>query len=64
MDIPEIGTSEAGIKAHQHTTTGSSETVRKRYTLDELLAQCDLNAPMVTEEEIWGDFRPVGKEIW
>ena len=38
--------------------------VRRRYTLEELVAQCDQNAPAVTEEEIWGKDAPQGNEIW
>jgi antitoxin ChpS len=36
---------------------------RTRYTLDELLAQCDANAPRSDEEREWLDDRPVGGEL-
>ena len=36
---------------------------RSRYTLDELLAQCDPSAEMVEEDREWLDSRPVGTEL-
>ena len=41
---------------------------RPRYTLEELLAQCDPKAPRVrgrarTEEQAWLDSKPVGGEL-
>ena len=38
-------------------------TPRKRYTLDELLAQCDFEQPYSEEERIWLDAPPVGREL-
>lgn len=35
---------------------------RKRYTLAELLAQCDLSQPLSPEEREWLDAKPVGLE--
>lgn len=36
---------------------------RKRYTLEELLAQCDPNAPFSQEDREWLDDGPVGAEL-
>ena len=36
---------------------------RPRYTLNELLAQCDPDAPVATEEREWLDSKPVGGEL-
>ncbi|MDQ0318869.1 antitoxin ChpS [Pararhizobium capsulatum DSM 1112] len=36
---------------------------RPKYTLDELLAQCDLEAPMTEEDILWLNDPPVGREI-
>jgi antitoxin ChpS len=36
---------------------------RPRYTLDELLAQCDPKAPRSKEERGWLDDKPVGGEL-
>jgi antitoxin ChpS len=36
---------------------------RRRYTLDELLAQCDPKAPRSKQEREWLDSKPVGREL-
>lgn len=36
---------------------------RPKYTLEELLAQCDPDAPITEEERMWMDLPPVGREI-
>lgn len=36
---------------------------RPRYRLDDLVAQCDPNAPLTEEEEAWLNDRPVGGEL-
>ena len=36
---------------------------RRRYTLDELLAQCDQTAEPAQEDREWLDALPVGKEL-
>ncbi len=36
---------------------------RPRYTLDELLAQCDRKARRTKEEREWLDNKPVGREL-
>ncbi len=36
---------------------------RPRYTLDELLAQCDASAEISAEDQEWLDARPVGGEL-
>jgi len=36
---------------------------RPRYTLDELLAQCDSSAELSTEDREWLDTKPVGGEL-
>ncbi len=37
---------------------------RPRYTLDELLAQCDENSVISADDRLWLDSRPVGKELF
>lgn len=37
--------------------------VKRRYTLDELLAQGDPNAPLSEEDPLWIDTPPVGREL-
>ncbi|WP_225772564.1 AbrB/MazE/SpoVT family DNA-binding domain-containing protein [Inquilinus sp. Marseille-Q2685] len=36
---------------------------RPRYTLDELLAQCDPSADLTPEDREWLDAKPVGSEL-
>ena len=37
---------------------------KPKYTLAELLAQCDPTAPESAEECEWQDMAPVGRELW
>jgi antitoxin ChpS len=36
---------------------------RRRYSLDELLAQCDASAVLPMQDAEWRDTRPVGSEL-
>ena len=36
----------------------------KKYSLDELLAQCDAKAPLPKEVKEWLDSPPTGNEVW
>ena len=36
---------------------------RPKYTLEELIAQCDLDAPLSPEDEEWLNDPPVGREV-
>ncbi|WP_330983384.1 MULTISPECIES: hypothetical protein [Enterobacterales] len=42
----------------------STTELRKRYALDELIDECDLDAPKISEEQIWGLDESVGNEEW
>lgn len=35
----------------------------KKYSLEELLAQCDASAPLPDEDSTWTGSRPVGREL-
>lgn len=37
---------------------------RHKYSLDELLAQCDSKASMPEGLDAWSGARPVGREVW
>jgi antitoxin ChpS len=37
--------------------------LRPRYTLDELMAQCDASAEISMEDHVWLDSKPVGSEL-
>ena len=51
---------DATINGLQLTLTRTRPT----YTLEELLAQCDPNAPMPADMVQWEAMPPVGLEIW
>lgn len=60
------------LNLHAGTTVGLAvdhgrlviePTLRPRYSLDELLAQCDASAEVSAEERAWLDSKPVGKEL-
>jgi len=36
---------------------------RSKYTVEELLAQCDFSLPMSEEDREWDAMRPVGREL-
>ena len=38
-------------------------TLRPKYSLDELLAQCDASAEISAEDRTWLDSKPVGSEL-
>ena len=50
-----IGIEDGRIVVHKN--------VRPKYTLDELLAQCDEELPIDDEDRLWLDGDPVGKEL-
>jgi antitoxin ChpS len=37
--------------------------VKPKYTLDELLAECDAAAALTEEDRVWIDLTPVGREL-
>jgi antitoxin ChpS len=39
------------------------QQAKPRYTLDELLAQCDARAPRARKDRVWVDLAPVGREL-
>ena len=47
------------------TTDGALTLVpKRRYSLDELLAQCDTKAAPPADMALWESARPVGPEAW
>jgi antitoxin ChpS len=64
LDLLHIG---AGAKVGLAVDNGRlvvDPQPRPRYTLDELLAQCDGTAELTDEDRQWLDAPPVGKEVW
>ncbi|KNH05046.1 Programmed cell death antitoxin ChpS [Candidatus Burkholderia brachyanthoides] len=37
---------------------------RPKYSLEELVAQCDPNASMPEDLAAWNNLKPVGRELW
>lgn len=70
MVIPGVVMKELGLKpgqsmeAHVANNQLVLTPVSKQYSLDELLAQCDLSAPEIGEQEIWGKTGSAGDEVW
>lgn len=69
LSFPPSLLRELGLKAGQvlmltKTADGLiTLTPKRRYTLAELIAQCDLKAPPPADLAIWDTARPVGQEI-
>ncbi|WP_075292565.1 AbrB/MazE/SpoVT family DNA-binding domain-containing protein [Pararhizobium arenae] len=70
MTVPKPVLDELGLSANTklEVTVEDGKLVavprsRPKYTLEELLAQCDLSVPMSDEEREWMDSPPVGREI-
>jgi antitoxin ChpS len=68
--IPKPMLEGLGLQANQRVGISISEgrlivepKVRPRYTMAELLAQCDFNQPMMAEDREWLDAAPVGREV-
>lgn len=63
LDLLHIG---AGTKVGLAVDNGRlvvDPQPRPRYTLDELLAQCDGTAEMNDDDRIWLDHKPMGDEL-
>ena len=49
------------------STTGDGKIIlakKRKYTLDDLIAQCDASAPKPADIELWDAAEPVGREAW
>ncbi len=70
MTVPKPVLDELGLSANTKLEVSVEDgrlvavpKARPKYTLDELLAQCDLDAPWSEEEREWMDAPSVGNEI-
>jgi len=64
--ILEILELRAGAHVHMGVEDGRlviAPKPRPRYTLEELLAQCDETAPDDSPDDAWLQARPVGREL-
>ena len=64
LEVLELGVnSEVGLSISTGRLIVEPKPLRRRYTLDELMAQCDPDAPMTDEEREWLEAKPVGREL-
>ena len=70
MVIPNVVMKELNLRPGQSVEAQVSNDqliltpISRRYSLDELLAQCDMNAAELSEQDVWGKSTPAGDEIW
>ncbi|EGJ7722281.1 type II toxin-antitoxin system ChpS family antitoxin [Escherichia coli] len=70
MVIPNVVMKELNLRPGQSVEAQVSKNqliltpISRRYSLDELLAQCDMNATELSEQDVWGKSTPAGDEIW
>ncbi len=66
MVIPNIVMKELNLQPGQSVEAQVSNNqliltpISRRYSLDELLAQCDMNAAELSEQDVWGKSTPCG----
>lgn len=70
LALPPAVLKDLGLKAGQSMTLDSTPDGRitlapkRRYTLADLLAQCDRKAAPPADLALWDKARPVGQEVW
>ncbi|HFI4882359.1 TPA: type II toxin-antitoxin system ChpS family antitoxin [Escherichia coli] len=70
MVIPNVVMKELNLRPGQSVEAQVSNNqliltpISRPYSLDELLAQCDMNATELSEQDVWGKSTPAGDEIW
>ncbi|EIF6362168.1 type II toxin-antitoxin system ChpS family antitoxin [Escherichia coli] len=70
MVIPNVVMKELNLRPGQSVEAQVSNNqliltpISGRYSIDELLAQCDMNATELSEQDVWGKSTPAGDEIW
>ena len=68
--LPPVVLKDIGLRAGQPMsleTTSDGKIVlsaKKRYSLSELLSQCDLKAKPPKDLELWNNCKPIGQEVW
>ena len=70
LALPPAVLKDLGLKAGQSMTLDSTPDGRitlmpkRRYTLADLIAQCDLKTATPADLALWDNARPVGQETW
>ena len=68
--LPPAVLKDLGLAAGQAMTLHATDegkivlARKKRYTLAELIAQCDPKAPPPADLALWDAAKPVGGEVW
>ena len=68
--FPSAVLKDLGLKAGQAMTMGTTAegtitlSPKHRYTLSELIAQCDRKAAPPADIDLWDAARSVGQEVW
>jgi antitoxin ChpS len=52
-----------GTRLEMRAEQGTVTVRRSKYTLKELLDQCDFSLPVSDEDRAWDEMKPVGREI-
>jgi len=55
---------ELKLEGQRLTLQARPKPARKKYKLSELLATCDINAPLPEAVKEWDNLPPVGNEAW
>ena len=63
LDMLHIGAGTTVAVEVEHGRLVVEPQLRPRYTLNELLAQCDASVPMSVDDRVWLDSAPVGSEL-
>lgn len=64
LDLLQLQAGAAvGLAVDEGRLVVEPATVRPRYTLDALLAQCDASAQVSEEDRVWLDEKPIGNEL-
>jgi len=63
LDVLHLSAGKMVGLAIEHGRLVVEPQSRQRYTLDELLAQCDVSATLPTEDSAWLNAPPVGSEL-
>jgi antitoxin ChpS len=70
LALPPAVLKDFRLKAGQAMTLDSTPdgritlTPKRRYTLADLLAQCDMKVAPPADLSLWDNARPVGQEAW
>lgn len=70
MTVPKPVLEALGLQANTKVEVTAEDgrlvavaRTRPKYTLEELIAQCDLDAPHSEEDRQWLNDRPIGREV-